>query len=147
MRELRTVITSMLLSTAPDGSLCLEVMFEDAAIRVIGRADVTASWLANLIDVLTHGSLSFGGRVAIPCRVRTDAVGKVLAIGSSIGNRWVDVHEADLGGKRPPTRAEKALRYLNGYYAGFGRRPLDPVASSYTDDDVIADALLHGWVE
>jgi hypothetical protein len=38
-----------------------------------------------------------------------------------------------------------ALRHVNGHRARIGQRRLDPAASQWTGDDVIAEALRLGW--
>jgi len=148
LTEHRTTIKTILLTTTPDGSLGIVLGFPVAGFTVpFARADVSAAWLASLIDALGQGSLSFGDAVSYACRVRVDSRASLFAMGHATDNRWFNVRPTSA---RPepvtrPSAVERALRHLNKQRALRGRRPLNRWVAGYTDDDVIADALHYGW--
>lgn len=149
LTEHRTKITTILLTTTPDGSLGIVLGCTVAGFRVtFARTDVSGEWMASLIDALGEGSLCLGQAVDYACRVRVDTKAQLHAIGHVDGCRWFDVRPrpcAAAAQAKRVTPAERALSYLNKQRALLGRRDLDPAEAGYSDDDVIADALLYGW--
>lgn len=148
LTEHRTMIKTIFLTTTPDGSLGIVLGFPVAGFTVsFARADVSGAWMASFIDALGQGSISFGGPVAYDCRVRVDARAQLFELGHVCGDRWFDVRPvpAQATPALRPSRVAHALSFLNGKRARVGRQDLEPVATGYTDDDIVADALHYGW--
>ena len=50
MQEMPATISGLAIGTMPGNILCVTAVFDEPDIRVLSREDVTAVWLARLID-------------------------------------------------------------------------------------------------